>query len=102
MLNITSQPRQVFSIGIDDSKYSAHRDMYGPTPATEQALNILEAAANCERNSHHESSWNIKAYHRILEPALRFHSPSQPSNPFAQPVNFMLSTTAGVAIKTRY
>lgn len=95
---ITSHPQRVFSIGIDASKYSVHRDTYGPTPSTDQVLNILEAAANCERNSHHESSWNIEVHHRVLETALRFRSSNQPSNLFAQPVNFMVSTTAGIAI----
>ncbi|KAK1774257.1 hypothetical protein QBC45DRAFT_458852, partial [Copromyces sp. CBS 386.78] len=96
---ITSHPRPIISIGIDDSKYSARRDTYGPTPSTEHVLNILEAAANCEQNSHHESTWNTEVHQRVLETALRFRSSNQPkSNLFAQPVNFTACTTAGIGI----
>ncbi|KAK3948026.1 hypothetical protein QBC32DRAFT_67604, partial [Pseudoneurospora amorphoporcata] len=98
---ITSHPQRIISIGIDDSKYSAHRDTYGPTPSTEHVLNILEAAANCEENSQDESTWNTEVHQRVLETALRFRSSNQPtatSNLFAQPVNFTMCTTAGIGI----
>ncbi|KAJ4395253.1 hypothetical protein N0V85_006618 [Neurospora sp. IMI 360204] len=88
---ITSHPRPLFGIDMDDRVYSAHRDTYGPTPSTEQVLDILEAASNCDLNWHDEDSWNTEVYHRVLETALRFRSSDQPSrNLFAQPVDFCL------------
>lgn len=87
------------SIVFDDSKYSAQRDIYGPTLSIEHVLSIiLGAAANWEQNSHYESTWNTKVHQRVLEIALRFRSSDQPSNLFAQPLNFTICTTAGITI----
>ncbi|OIW24180.1 hypothetical protein CONLIGDRAFT_692391, partial [Coniochaeta ligniaria NRRL 30616] len=95
---ISGHLQRVFSVGIDDSEYSTHRDAYGPTPSTDQVLNILDMAQICERNSHHESSSNTEVHHLVLETALRSRSPAQPRNLFGQPVNFMVSTTAVISI----
>lgn len=95
---ITSHPKRIFRVGLDNSVYSADRDVYGPTPSTAQVLRILEASSKCDNHSHDESSWNMEVHHRVLETALRFPSGSNSSDLFCQPVNFISATSASIGM----
>ncbi|KAF4443458.1 hypothetical protein F53441_11422 [Fusarium austroafricanum] len=62
-------------VNTGDHHFSPSRDQLGATPEVEFVLQILDKAASCNTNQHHEDEWNKSVHALILEFA--FHMKGQ-------------------------
>lgn len=71
--------------------FSPERDQLGTTPAPEDAMYILESAAECAANDQAECGWSSDVHHEVLSQALRRR---QPGKTFKTLVKFMSCSTS--------
>ncbi|RYC78182.1 hypothetical protein BFJ63_vAg18944 [Fusarium oxysporum f. sp. narcissi] len=79
-------------VNWNDNYFSDKREALGHTPSPEDVSQVLDAAAECNTNSHPEANWNLEVHQLVL--SLAFRPPGQ--RILKHFVNFMGSTQAGL------